>query len=83
MELRHIYQIANAINEKIDNSENLKDINVTVKVSSTTHYGIDKEFYRLTNGSTDGFKHSDEITAVIDGIEFTILDKDKIKTSTD
>lgn len=78
MELRHIYQIANVINEKMDyNKDMLKDISITVKVSPTTHFSIDKEFYRLTNDTTDGFVHEDVINAVIDGINFTILDKTK------
>lgn len=78
MELRHIYQIAEAINTKLDIGENgLKDMVITVMVSPTTHFAIDKEFYRLTYDTTDGFEHSEVINATIDGISFKILDKTK------
>ena len=57
MELRHIYKLSDIINESIlENKipkEILKDTVINVKVSPTTLYGIDKEFYRLTHDNSD------------------------------
>ncbi|MCD8207751.1 MAG: hypothetical protein LUD72_07430 [Bacteroidales bacterium] len=52
----------------------LSDVEVNVKVSPSTHYGIDREFYRLThNNSCDGFVHKDGAMSVtIDGVKFKI-----------
>lgn len=80
MELRHIYGIANAINKAFEDEgwkDNRDDLMISVMVSPTTHYGIDKEFYRQTHdGSIEGFERSDElIFANIDGIVFKIVNK--------
>lgn len=81
MELRHIYNIATAINNSINTEEmvgaNIEDLKIGVKVSPTTLIGIDKEFYRQThNNSLDGFKHGNEIDAIIDNVHFVITKKE-------
>lgn len=80
MELRHIYKIADIIKESVLNEQLpksvLKDMLITVKVSPTTSYGIDKEFYRMThNDSDEGFVHSKNIDANISGVSFSIREK--------
>lgn len=80
MELRHIYKIADIINEAILEEKLPKDVrndfSIVVNVSPTTAYGIDKEFYRLThNNSDDGFIHSKNIDATISNIKFNIQEK--------
>ena len=82
MELRHLYMIANAINEEIRIKTIPKDakadMEITVEVTPTTFYGIDKEFYYMThNNSYEGFEHSKKlVTATIDGIKFNIMPKE-------
>ena len=80
MELRHIYKLADVINEAILEEklpkEIRKDISIVVNVSPTTAYGIDKEFYRLThNDNDDGFVHSKDIDATISNVKFNIREK--------
>ena len=49
MELRHIYTLSELIREKIDKEDLPKDVmdkmEITMKFSPITFYGIDKEFY--------------------------------------
>lgn len=80
MELNDIYKISNAINDKIEQGELHKkvlgDLTIVVQVKPTILHGIDKEFYKLTHeGDTNGFVHSEEVNAVIDGIKFKIVSK--------
>jgi len=80
MELRHIYKLADVINEAILEEKLPKeirnDISIVVNVSPTTVYGIDKEFYRLThNDNDDGFVHSKDIDATISNVKFNIREK--------
>lgn len=80
MELRHIYKLADIIKESVLNEKLpksvLNDMTITVNVSPTTSYGIDKEFYRLThNDSEEGFTHSKNIDATISGVSFSIKEK--------
>lgn len=81
MELRHIYSIATALS-KAFNSEELigadaSDINISIKVSPTTLYGIDQEFYRQTHdNSLEGFKHNHTIDAIIDNVHFVLTEKE-------
>lgn len=80
MELRHIYKLADIINESILEEKLPKDvrndITIVVNVSPTTAYGIDKEFYRLTHdNSDDGFVHSKDIDASISNVKFSIREK--------
>lgn len=80
MELRHIYRLADVINEAILEEKLPKeirdDISIIVNVSPTTSYGIDKEFYRLTHdGSDEGFVHSGNIDASISNVKFNIREK--------
>lgn len=82
MELRHIYKLADIINENIYSDvlpkSVLSDISITVDVSPTTSYGIDKEFYRLTHNDTEnGFTHSKNINATISGVNFKIREKQR------
>lgn len=77
MELRHIYSIASALGKAFNGEElvgaDLNDIEVNIKVSPPTLYGIDQEFYRQThNNSLDGFKHNKKIDAIIDNIHFVL-----------
>lgn len=81
MELRHIYMMADMVNEKIKdksfptNARN--DIVINVTVSQPTFYGIDKQLYYEThNHSYEGFEHTDTlINACIDGVNFRIMPK--------
>ena len=80
MELRHIYKLADIINESILEEKLPKDvrndITIVVNVSPTTAYGIDKEFYRLTrDNNDDGFVHSKDIDASISNVKFSIREK--------
>ena len=80
MELRHIYKLADIINESILEEKLPKDvrndITIVVNVSPTTAYGIDKEFYRLTHDNSDeGFVHSKDIDASISNVKFSIREK--------
>lgn len=80
MELRHIYKIANILKESVLKEQLpksvLKDMTITVNVSPTTSYGIDKEFYRMThNDSDEGFVHSKNIDATISDVNFSIREK--------
>lgn len=80
MELRHIYGLADVINEAILEEKLPKDIRneimIVANVSPTTSYGIDKEFYRLTHdGSDEGFIHRDVIDATISKVKFKIKEK--------
>lgn len=80
MELKDIYNISDALIEKVKQGEIpkkvLKNITISVNVSPSILYGIDKEFYRLTHdGDMDDFKHSDTIEANINGINFKINKK--------
>lgn len=84
MELRHIYKIADIINENILTEKLprsvLKDLSITVDVSPTTSYSIDKEFYRKThNNKEDGFVHSKNIDATISDVKFRIREKMEAK----
>lgn len=78
MELRHLYILSDIIRQNVE-KENLPNeiydkTEITMKFSPTTFYGIDKEFYKLThNGSYEGFVHSEEVNATINGIRFKIL----------
>ena len=88
MELRHIYKLADIINESILEEKLPKDvrndITIVVNVSPTTAYGIDKEFYRLTHDNNDdGFVHSKDIDASISNVKFSIREKvESLKSST-
>ena len=80
MELNDLYVIATGINEKVENGElnkdKLNDIEIVVSVTPTILYGIDKEFYRLSNDdNTDGFEPSEEVSATIDDVRFLIKSK--------
>lgn len=77
MELRHIYKISEIMNESIMKEklpkEVLSDMTINIKVSPSTLYGIDKEFYCLThNNSDEGFVHGGSIDAVIGNVKFNI-----------
>lgn len=77
MELRHIYTIASTLNELFKTDDmvgaDLSDLEVKIKLSSNTLYGIDREFYKETNGTLDGFDHKNEINAIIDGVHFNMV----------
>ena len=77
MELRHIYNIATNLSELFKTDEmvgaDINDIELGIKVSPGTLFGIDQEFYRQTNnGSLEGFVHSKEIDATIDNVHFVL-----------
>lgn len=81
MELRHIYNIATTLGNSFDTDEmvgaDAKDIEVNIKVSPSTLFGIDQEFYRQThNGSIEGFTHNKKIDAVIDNVHFVLIEKE-------
>lgn len=81
MELRHIYNIATTITKSFDTDEmvgaNINDLEIGVKVSPGTLFGIDQEFYRQThNGSIEGFIHNKKIDAVIDNVHFVLTEKE-------
>lgn len=80
MELRHIYSLATKISEAFTMDEmsgsNQGDVDIVVRVSPVTLYGIDKEFYRLMNGSDDGFVHRKRIEAKIDNVNFVLVEKE-------
>lgn len=81
MELRHIYNIATTLNNAFNSDElvggDINDLEIEIKVSPTTLFGIDKEFYRQThNGSTDGFKHNKKVNAIIDNVHFVLIEKE-------
>ena len=85
MELRHIYTLSELIREKIDKEDLPKDVmdkmEITMKFSPITFYGIDKEFYYMThNNSYDGFVHSEVVNATINGIKFVLLPETIEKT---
>lgn len=81
MELRHIYSIATNLSKTFDTEElvgaDIKDVEVAIKVSPGTLFGIDQEFYRQTNnGSLEGFIHRKEIDAFIDNVHFVLTEKE-------
>lgn len=81
MELRHIYSIATNLSKIFDTEElvgaDIKDVEIAIKVSSGTLFGIDQEFYRQTNnGSLEGFIHKKEIDAIIDNVHFVLTEKE-------
>ena len=85
MELRHIYTLSEMIREKIDKEELPKEVmdkmEIIMKFTPTTFFGIDKEFYYLTHdNSYDGFVHSEVVNATINGIKFKILPEIEEKT---
>jgi len=83
MELRHLYTLSELICDNIDKEMLPKDIKenmeITMQFNPSTFYGIDKEFYYLTHdNSYDGFEHSkDMVNAIVNGISFKILPKNK------
>lgn len=81
MELRHIYTIATSLNNIFDTDDlvgaDISDIELNVKLSPSTLYGIDREFYRQTHdGSIDGFVHNKKIDAIIDNVHFVLTEKE-------
>lgn len=77
MELNDIYNISDALLEKIEKGElrkkTLDNLTITISVTPRILYGIDKEFYRITHdGETEGFKHQKEVEATINGVKFKI-----------
>lgn len=79
MELRHIYRIASILNTEFRKDDlvgaDSNDMELSIKVSPATLYGIDREFYKMTHGSFDGFMHKDRVEAVIDGIHFVLTSR--------
>ena len=80
MELRHIYHIATTLSQSFNADEmvggNINDVEVAVKLSPGTLFGIDQEFYRQThNGSIEGFTHRRQIDANIDNVHFVLTEK--------
>lgn len=81
MELRHLYLLADLLNEKIKDrtlpDDTKKDVEINIKVYRPTFMGIDKQLYYLThNNSYEGFVHTENmIKAAIDGITFNIYPK--------
>lgn len=80
MELRHIYSIAKILNDALETDElvgcDTNDVELKIKVSPSTLFAIDKEFYRQThNNSTDGFVHNKIIDATINNIHFILSEK--------
>lgn len=53
-----------------------KDIQIIMKMSSRDLEMIDLELHRMTNPSTK-FKHTNVITATINGINFRLEEKDE------
>lgn len=85
MELRHIYALSEILRDKIDKEDLPKDtmekMEITLKFSPITFYGIDKEFYFMThNNSYEGFVHSEVVNATINGIKFVLLPETIEKT---
>lgn len=81
MELRHIYSIATTLSNSFDSDEmvgaKIDDIEVNVKVSPSTLFGIDQEFYRQTHdNSLEGFKHNKKVDAIIDNVHFVLTEKE-------
>lgn len=81
MELRHIYNIATTVSESFNKDEmvgaNIEDVEIGIKVSPGTLFGIDQEFYRQThNGSIEGFNHNKKIDAIIDDVHFVLTEKE-------
>ena len=81
MELRHIYSIATTLSESFNSDEmvgaDINDIELHIKVSPGTLFGIDQEFYRQThNGSLEGFKHNKKVDANIDNVHFVLTEKE-------
>lgn len=82
MELRHIYSIATNLSKIFESDElvgaDINDLSVEIKVSPTTLFGIDQEFYRKTHdNSLEGFKHNKKIDAIIDNVHFVLNEKEK------
>lgn len=78
MDLNDVYNISNALIEKIEKGElkikTLDNLTITISVAPHILYGIDKEFYRLTHdGETEGFVHKEEVEANINGVKFKII----------
>lgn len=88
MELRHIYMMADMVNDKIKDksfpTNAKKDIEIHVTVSQPTFYGIDKQLYFEThNNSYEGFEHTGTmINACIDGVNFKITPKTQSEQNT-
>lgn len=81
MELRHIYSIAAKMSDTFNTDDlvgaDINDVEISIKVSPSTLYGIDQEFYRKTNdGSLEGFKHNKKIDAIIDNVHFVLTEKE-------
>lgn len=80
MDLNKVYAITNGINEEIIKGNisktDLNDIVINILLSPEILYGVDKEFYRLSHdGSVDGFEHTLEVRAKLDGINFIFQPK--------
>lgn len=80
MELRHIYSIATILKNSFDEEcligADKNDMEVIVRVSPSTLFAIDQEFYRQTHdGNLEGFKHNKKIDANIDNIHFVLVEK--------
>jgi len=55
----------------------ISDIELNVKLSPSTLYGIDREFARQTHaGSIDVFVHNKKIDAIIDNVHFVLTEKE-------
>lgn len=78
MDLKHLYILSEIIKNNVDDKnlpvEILDKMDITIRFSPTTFYGIDKEFYFITHGkSYEGFEHSDEVNAKINGVRFRVI----------
>ena len=83
MELRDLYRLSEIIKDNIEKQELPMDMldNMEIKLifNPTTFYGIDKEFYYLTHDSSyNGFVHSEEVNAKVNGVRFNIHPKREI-----
>lgn len=80
VDLNNVYSIVNILNEAVVKGsiekKVLKEITISVNVSPSILFGIDKEFYKISHdNSLDGFVHTDKVCATIDNIRI-IFNKD-------
>lgn len=73
MDLNNVYSVVNILNEAVVKGviekKVLKEMTISVNVSPSILFGIDKEFYKMSHdNSLDGFVHTNKVYATIDNV---------------
>ena len=84
MDLSSVYSVVNILNEGVVKGnidrKILREITISVNVSRSILFGIDKEFYKISHeNSLDGFVHTDKVYATIDNVRIEFIKDKNIK----